>query len=267
MLIHKLIRIFTLAVLIAVVAAPMSFNQALCADHSLSASPDPLLIPDKDRKGTVEVKTDKTSDKKITVTVTSSDKTCVVVSKKASGPYGESCTAKTSRTEGEVDIHVKCIKNENCEVTLTFEATNHNDATSQVRCREPEGGYKASYSPHQGLPGTRLPVEFDAAVDLFQGGLTEFSFGPDIDVDSSRVFSPTEATAYVSISEFSEGGDGWVVVTTGAQVDSCGMFSIYLWEDIPTLSEWALIIFALVILGTITYVMIRRRRNIRSVTA
>ncbi len=36
---------------------------------------------------------------------------------------------------------------------------------------------------------------------------------------------------------------------------------------IPTLSEWALIILAIVILGAITYVMIRRRRNISSATA
>ncbi|MFH2054683.1 MAG: hypothetical protein ABIJ61_01880, partial [bacterium] len=38
-------------------------------------------------------------------------------------------------------------------------------------------------------------------------------------------------------------------------------------DAIPTLSEWAMIIFAVVILGMITYVVIRKRRNIASAAA
>jgi hypothetical protein len=38
-------------------------------------------------------------------------------------------------------------------------------------------------------------------------------------------------------------------------------------SGIPTLGEWALIVFAVVILGMMTYVFVRRRRGIRPTAA
>ena|GEM_PF-6321840 len=38
-------------------------------------------------------------------------------------------------------------------------------------------------------------------------------------------------------------------------------------EDIPTLSEWAMIIFAVVIMALMTYVVVRRRRSVQPTTA
>lgn len=45
------------------------------------------------------------------------------------------------------------------------------------------------------------------------------------------------------------------------------MVVFYVNTDIPTLSEWAMIIFAVVILALMTYVVVRRRRSLQPTTA
>ncbi len=56
-----------------------------------------------------------------------------------------------------------------------------------------------------------------------------------------------------------------VIEGMGAETEHLMQFSTT--DDIPTLSEWAMIVFAVVIMALMTYVVVRRRRSIQPTTA
>ncbi|MBW1783924.1 MAG: IPTL-CTERM sorting domain-containing protein [Deltaproteobacteria bacterium] len=104
-----------------------------------------------------------------------------------------------------------------------------------------------SFTPRSGCAGTRVTI----TGSYFTG--TEVKFG-GTDAASFTVDSSTQITAVVGY-----GSTGNVqVITNGGTCTSCEGF--FYSEEIPTLNEWAMILFSLLLLGSAVYVLRQRRK-------